>query len=943
VLTIQAVWQMDCLQWTRSCLPCGARSPERNMQPAAGTSNEAVPKTPEMPTGEVENSKATCPKVVSTSLNYAEEYTFVNRVSPAPADEIRMSSKPPKSAQATPSANASLPTLLEDSFKKMPSRRCLQEDAAKAKFSVEDAFKTFLGPKADRVNSTRMDNATFVKGCRDCQLLGANLTVTEADLIFAKLAKGPRCQRGMDAWQFKTALDFIAMKRGTSTEEVCTAIQNSDGLVLHGTRAQHVRFHDDKNSYTGTHRYGGPDVGKKNKGHLPSLAHSDLRLPNDALQGKPQKDASHVGSPHLSFVSDQSSSSGQTVITVDYKATPRMQDSNQDSDALLIEVYQAYCTGKPGMDGRSFVKLCKDCNLLGNGFNQNEADLIFAKIVPKGQRRISMEQFRMALQLIANKKKGDLKTVCSAVINSSGRKLVGTKAGNVRFHNDQESLLRKSEEGILSPRPHVPEFVQCRWGEIAQTQVPNPKDSMSFQSQRQTIRRRRASLPPKDSDKVTMVFTDVQGSTSLWEANPRAMDRALRIHDNLMRQNIAKYGGYEVTTEGDAFQVVFHDASDAVEFCLNVQSELCNRNWPEAILQHPDAMPSKNGVWRGLRVRMGLHSGRPEVNMHELTGRLRYAGHSVAIAKAIEDTCHGGQIVLSAQSFAQIDGILQHLQSPQVVDLGHHILHAHGHREPISMHLLQLVPSHLAYDYFACDSSDQAVSEIGGRLFPPILSKGQTSPGFHEAPSGSSVTLCFVLTEGAAAKDSITIEALASLRACVRDLLRKDGKSGYECQENEGAFMLAFNNLEHAAAFGVALQKALPRIPWRPELRAIWPDGLRVAVGACSGKYRERGPQACTGRADYLGTMLNRTAARIAAACSAGQVLLGIEDVSSSSVGHEHMSEVPMLIGSDVERLGSYKMKGVDTPIALYEVKTASEDGVYPKFPEPKTKGRVSD
>mmetsp|Transcript_20555 Transcript_20555/g.37132 ORF Transcript_20555/g.37132 Transcript_20555/m.37132 type:complete len:133 (-) Transcript_20555:2679-3077(-) len=117
---------MDCLQWTRSCLPCGARSPERNMQPAAGTSNEAVPKTPEMPTGEVENSKATCPKVVSTSLNYAEEYTFVNRVSPAPADEIRMSSKPPKSAQATPSANASLPTLLEDSFKKMPSRRCRQ-------------------------------------------------------------------------------------------------------------------------------------------------------------------------------------------------------------------------------------------------------------------------------------------------------------------------------------------------------------------------------------------------------------------------------------------------------------------------------------------------------------------------------------------------------------------------------------------------------------------------------------------------------------------------------------------------------------------------------------------------------------------------------------------------------------------------------------------------
>mmetsp|Transcript_145750 Transcript_145750/g.265475 ORF Transcript_145750/g.265475 Transcript_145750/m.265475 type:complete len:893 (-) Transcript_145750:266-2944(-) len=835
----------------------------------------------------------------------------------------------------------------EPEFSAEPAQATLQPQA-----SIEAAFKIFLG--ANRYNLTRIDGATFVKGCRDCHLIGAHLSVTDADLLFARLAHGIGGKRGLDLHQFRAALDSIAMKKGTSTEELCIGIQSSGGPVSHGTtKAQTVRFHDDKSQYTGVHRHDGPDVGRKAGGHLPRFAHSDLRTPKakdggegfgntlafpvdmDTAVSRATSLAADVA--HNSFNSDASSIPPPTTFTLDHKGT------DEDSDVSLTDVFQAYCAGKSDLDGRSFVKLLKDCNLFGSGFGQNDADLIFAKLSTQARRRISMEQFRMALQLIANKKKGDLKTVCSAVINSSGRKLVGTKAGNVRFHNDQESLLRKSEEGILSPRPHVPEFVQCRWGEIAQTQVPNPKDSMSFQSQRQTIRRRRASLPPKDSDKVTMVFTDVQGSTSLWEANPRAMDRALRIHDNLMRQNIAKYGGYEVTTEGDAFQVVFHDASDAVEFCLNVQSELCNRNWPEAILQHPDAMPSKNGVWRGLRVRMGLHSGRPEVNMHELTGRLRYAGHSVAIAKAIEDTCHGGQIVLSAQSFAQIDGILQHLQSPQVVDLGHHILHAHGHREPISMHLLQLVPSHLAYDYFACDSSDQAVSEIGGRLFPPILSKGQTSPGFHEAPSGSSVTLCFVLTEGAAAKDSITIEALASLRACVRDLLRKDGKSGYECQENEGAFMLAFNTLEHAAAFGVALQKALPRIPWRPELRAIWPDGLRVAVGACSGKYRERGPQACTGRADYLGTMLNRTAARIAAACSAGQVLLGVEDVSSSSVGHEHMSEVPMLGGSDVERLGSYKMKGVDTPIALYEVKTASEDGVYPKFPEPKTKGRVSD
>lgn len=860
---------------------------------------------PELPINERESATASCPKVARTSNNYAQEYTVVHRVSFAPAEDTReLSSKPAKSAQATPSAHASLPTLLQ------------------SRSGVEDAFKTFLGPKADRLNSTRISSALFDKGCRDCQLLDANMKAADADLIFAKFAKGSRGHKGMDVQQFKNALDFIAMKKGRRTEDVCTLIQNSAGPVLHCTRAQSVRFHDDKKLYTGTHRHGGPDVGKKKKGHLPSHAHSDFRYPDVMLQDNPQDACASEGL----FCSSSSTNSVQNVITVDYRATSLAQDVNEGSDVSLTDIYQAYCAGKPDMDGRSFVKLCKDCNLLGKGFGQNEADLIFARLVHKGQRRISMEQFHIALQLIADKKKEVLEIVCSAVMKSSGRKLVGTKAKNVRFH---KPLLAR----LKTARPHVPDFVQCRWGEITPAQAPDPKDSLSFQLQRQSIRRRRASMPPKNTDKVTMVFTDVQGSTSLWEANPRAMDRALRIHDTVMRQNVAKCGGYEVTTEGDAFQVVFHDAIDAVEFCLLVQAELCNCNWPEDILQLPDAMPSKNGVWRGLRVRMGLHSGRPEVNVHELTGRLRYAGDLVAISKAIEDTCHGGQIVLSAQSFAQIQPILHHLQSPQVVDLGDHTLHAHGHHEPISMNLLQLVPSHLAHDYFACDSSDQGLAEIRGRLFPPVLSKGQTSPGFHEAPAGSSVTLCFVLTEGAACKHSIASEALDRIRSCVRDLLRQDGYSGYECQEDKGAFMLAFNRFEDAAAFGVALQKALSRCP----------DGLRVAVGAFSGKYREHGPHPSTGRADYLGNMVNRAAARVAAACCLGQVLLGLEDARCFSIEHQKVFELCNPRSFELKRLGVYKMKGVDTPIALYEAKNPSEDGVCPEFQEPKTKGRVSD
>lgn len=47
---------------------------------------------------------------------------------------------------------------------------------------------------------------------------------------------------------------------------------------------------------------------------------------------------------------------------------------------------------------------------------------------------------------------------------------------------------------------------------------------------------------------VTMLFTDIQGSTSLWEQCPMAMNDALSLHDRIMRESIAQFFGYEVTT-----------------------------------------------------------------------------------------------------------------------------------------------------------------------------------------------------------------------------------------------------------------------------------------------------------------------------------------------------------------------------------------------------------
>jgi class 3 adenylate cyclase len=517
----------------------------------------------------------------------------------------------------------------------------------------------------------------------------------------------------------------------------------------------------------------------------------------------------------------------------------------------------------------------------------------------------------------------------------------------------------------LRPNPkqeRLPRFVAQRLG-----YVPEPPEHVYARAMREfhkTRRHLRDSLktrpPLDDTDDVTMVFTDVQGSTSLWEANPKAMEQALRLHDATIRTNMAKHDGYEVTTEGDAFQVVFHDAFDAVGFCSDVQSDLLNCDWPQETLKHPDACPSEDGAWRGLRVRMGVHSGRPlPPTKHEVTGRWRYAGRSVAIAKAVEELCHGGQILVSGSSFSQINGLLTQLQSPQVLDLGEHVLQAHGladgaNQTDAGIRLLQIVPAAVAHDHFACDACSATTSAhcSGGRVFPSLSKEAQISPGFHASPAGTAITLCFVFTKGArdlvASDPALAAHSLGMLRRCVRELLTTSGRCGYECQEDEGAFMLAFSNVSETAAFAAELQQQLTQFPWQEELRLRGPafsEGLRVGIGALHGSYTSRGPHATTGRADYFGTIVNRTA-RIAQAAHTGQVLFGADpEITIASAGtskpKSYSMHVQLPAGSVLERLGAFAFKGIEGPIAVHELRTPNENGEVEVFPEPKCKGRV--
>ena len=63
---------------------------------------------------------------------------------------------------------------------------------------------------------------------------------------------------------------------------------------------------------------------------------------------------------------------------------------------------------------------------------------------------------------------------------------------------------------------------------------------------------------------ITFLFTDIQGSTRLWEQHPEAMETALDRHNTLVREAIEKHGGYVFKTVGDAFCTAFSMAPDAL-------------------------------------------------------------------------------------------------------------------------------------------------------------------------------------------------------------------------------------------------------------------------------------------------------------------------------------------------------------------------------------------
>ena len=137
--------------------------------------------------------------------------------------------------------------------------------------------------------------------------------------------------------------------------------------------------------------------------------------------------------------------------------------------------------------------------------------------------------------------------------------------------------------------------------------------------------------PRQQEDELTIVFTDIEGSTAI---NERLGDetwlRVLLEHNALLRDRIWRHGGREAGRRGDGFLVVFPRPVDAARFAISVQRLLSDR-----AERHPHLE---------LRIRVGIHHGRV------LSDGDAVLGANVCFASRVTQAARGGEILFSSTS-----------------------------------------------------------------------------------------------------------------------------------------------------------------------------------------------------------------------------------------------------------------------------------------------------
>ncbi len=188
------------------------------------------------------------------------------------------------------------------------------------------------------------------------------------------------------------------------------------------------------------------------------------------------------------------------------------------------------------------------------------------------------------------------------------------------------------------------------------------------------------------SGTVIFLFTDIAGSTVLWEHYPQAMRAALARHDTILRQQIEAHGGHVFKTVGDAVYAAFATAPDALLAALQAQRALQVESWDSVRAPaNPQANIQKLQSTLDVRVRMVLHTGAADIREGD------YFGPPLNRAARLLAATHGGQVLLS---LATEELVREELPADVTLrDLGEHRLKDLTHPEQIFQVVAPGLPS----------------------------------------------------------------------------------------------------------------------------------------------------------------------------------------------------------------------------------------------------------
>jgi class 3 adenylate cyclase len=213
---------------------------------------------------------------------------------------------------------------------------------------------------------------------------------------------------------------------------------------------------------------------------------------------------------------------------------------------------------------------------------------------------------------------------------------------------------------------------------------------------------------------VTFLFTDIEGSTRLFQQDPEGMKDALARHHALVQGAIGAHRGHVFHVVGDGFCSVFEEAGDALSAALDAQRALHSEDW---------------GRLGALRVRMGLHTGYAEAHNGDYVASL-----TLARTQRVAAAGHGGEVLLSSATVDAVQGSLP--PDTTLRNLGAHKLR--GVAEPETLY--QFVAADLPSEFPPLRVEDVAPSPaaplqrlVRGRLIGREVERQQLRQRWSEA------------------------------------------------------------------------------------------------------------------------------------------------------------------------------------------------------------------